>query len=188
MNHTIIAIDIAKSSFHVVSMKHNKVRTDRAFTRQKLKEWLAKQPASLVVIEACGSAHYWARYAQSLGHQAKLIAPKHVKAFRQGHKTDQNDALAIATASLQPKVKSVAVKTVEQQGLQSIDRISQHLSDNQTAVSNMLRGLLAEFGIIIPKGISAFKERIPEILEDGENGLPDPLRHQIAAMFYSYLD
>ncbi|MCW8092998.1 transposase, partial [Alteromonas sp. ASW11-130] len=163
MNNTVIAIDIAKTSFHAVSLKRNKVCTDKAFTRSQLKSWLANQPPSRVVIEACGSSHYWARYAQSLGHSAELIAPKHIKAFRQGHKTDKNDALAIAIASQQPKTKNVAIKTVEQQGLQSIAKIRQHLTDNQTAVSNMLRGLLAEFGIVINKGLKAFKINVPEI-------------------------
>lgn len=188
MNNTLIAIDIAKSSFHAVSMQQAKVLTDKAFTRQKIKEWLAKQKPSHVVIEACGSAHYWARYAQSVGHTVQLIAPKHVTAFRQGHKTDKNDAMAIAIASQRPKTKSVAIKTVEQQGLQSIDRIRQHLTDNQTAVSNMIRGLLAEFGICFAKGVSAFKENIPEILEDAENELPHAFRTQISLMYESFID
>ena len=188
MNHTTIAIDIAKTSFHAVSLKNNKVGTDKAFTRHSLKTWLAKQPKSHVVIEACGSSHYWARYAQSLGHTARLITPKSVTPFRQGHKTDKNDALAIATASQQANVKSVAIKTVEQQALQSVSRIRQHLTDNQTAVSNMLRSLLCEFGVVINKGDKAFKQRIPDILEDAENGLPDMFRSHVAGMFQSFLD
>lgn len=188
MNHTLIAIDIAKTSFHAVSLKNNKVGTDKAFTRHKLKTWLAKQPESRVVMEACGSSHYWARYAISLGHSVMLISPKSVTPFRQGHKTDKNDALAIAIASQQANVKSVAIKTVEQQALQSIARIRQHLTDNQTAVSNMLRGLLCEFGIVINKGNKAFKQRIPDILEDAENGLPDMFRTQIAHMYHSFLE
>jgi transposase len=188
MNNNLIAIDIAKSSFHAVSLRQNKVGTDRAFSRNQLKTWLAKQAKSHVVIEACGSSHYWARYAQSLGHTAQLIAPKNVTGFRQGHKTDKNDALAIATASQQAKVKSVAIKTVEQQALQSIARIRQHLTDNQTAVSNMLRGLLCEFGLAINKGDKAFKAAIGDILEDAENDLPDMLRPQIASMYQSFLE
>lgn len=187
MNNTTIAIDVAKSSFHLVCLKNNKLMTDKAMSRQQLQTWLAKQACAHVVIEACGSAHYWARFAQRVGHTAQLIAPKHVAPFRQGHKTDRNDAFAIATASLQPQIKSVAVKTLEQQGLQSIDRIRQHLVDNQTAVSNMLRSLLAEFGICMPKGLRAFKARIPEILEDAQNDLPHPLRKQVADMYHSYL-
>ena len=188
MNNTLIAIDIAKSSFHAVSLKHNKVGTDRAFNRNQLKTWLVKQPKSHVVIEACGSSHYWARYAQSFGHTVQLIAAQRVTPFRVGHKTDKNDALAIATASQQANVKSVGIKTVEQQALQSIAKIRQHLTDNQTAVSNMLRGLLCEFGLVIKKGEKPFKAGVGDILEDAENGLPDMLRPQIAQMYQSFID
>lgn len=82
MNNNLIAVDIAKTSFHAVSLKQNKVGTDRAFDRKQLKTWLAKQVTSHVVIEACGSSHYWARYAQSLGHTVQLISPKSVTPFR----------------------------------------------------------------------------------------------------------
>jgi transposase len=99
MNNNLIAIDIAKTSFHAVSLKHNKVGSDKAFTRTKLKTLLSKQHQSHVVIETCGSSHYWARYAQSFGHTVQLISPRRVTPFRQGHKTDKNDALAIAVAS-----------------------------------------------------------------------------------------
>ena len=187
MNNNRIAIDIAKTSFHAVSIKKNRVGTNRAFNRNQLKTWLAKQAPSHVVIEACGSSHYWARFAQSVGHTAQLITPKSVTPFRLGHKTDKNDAMAISTASQQPKIKSVGIKSVEQQGLQSISRIRQHLTDNQTAVSNMLRGLLCEFGIVINKGEKTFKLRMSEILEDAENDLPDTLRTQIANMYSAYL-
>jgi transposase len=188
MNNNLIAIDIAKTSFHAVSLRNNKVGTDKAFTRQKLKEFLAKQANSHVVIEACGSSHYWARYAQSLGHTAQLISPKSVTPFRLGHKTDKNDALAIATASKQANIKPVGIKTVEQQALQSISRIRQHLTDNQTAVSNMLRGLLCEFGLPINKGEKAFTEGIARILTDNDNGLPETIRLQMVRMYESYLD
>lgn len=121
-------------------------------------------------------------------HTAQLINARAVIPFRQGHKTDKNDAFAIATASQQPNIKSVGIKTIEQQALQSIARIRQHLTDNQTAVSNMIRGLLCEFGIPINKGEKAFKATIGDILENAENGLPHILRPQIRAMFQSYLE
>ncbi|MGK0372155.1 MAG: transposase [Glaciecola sp.] len=188
MNNNLIAIDIAKTSFHAVSLKQNKVGTDRAFDRKQLKIWLTKQVPSHVVIEACGSSHYWARYAQSLGHTAQLITPRSVTPFRQGHKTDKNDSLAIAVASQQPNIKSVGIKTVDQQALQSISRIRQHLTDNQTAVSNMLRGLLCEFGLTISKGDKAFSEGVARILVDTENGLPQPIRIEMVSMYESFLD
>lgn len=188
MNHNVIAIDLAKLSFSVCHLRDNKVVSQKAFTRSRLSQWLAKQSPALVVMEACGSAHYWARYVRQVGHTPRLITPKSVTAFRQGHKTDANDALAIAIASQQPQVHSVAIKSVEQQGLQAVERMRQHLSDYLTATSNMLRGLLYEFGITVPKGVAAFKAKLPLVLEDAENGLPMFCRHQLAELYQTYLN
>lgn len=186
-NNNVIAIDLAKSSFHVCSLnKQNKVTTNKSFTRTKLKEWLIKQPKSIVAIEACGSAHYWARLVKQYGHTPMLLPPKLVTPFRKGHKTDKNDALAIAIAAKQPQIKTTAIKTVEQQGLQSIERMRQHHSDFITATSNMLRGLIYEFGITIPKSKSALRKEVPFILEDAENDIPDAFRHQLSEMFNFY--
>ncbi len=188
LNTNLIAIDLAKSSFHVCNLtKNNKVTVDRSFTAKKLKEWLIKQPLSTVAIEACGSAHYWAQFVQEHGHTAVLLPAKAVAPFRQGHKTDRNDALAIAIAAKQPMIKTVAVKSREEQALQSIERMRKHHSDEITATGNLLRGLVYEFGITIPKGHSALKREIPLILEDGENLLPNVLRQQLANMYQFYL-
>jgi transposase len=186
-NNNVIAIDLAKTSFHACNLnKNNKLTTNKAFTRKKLQEWLIKQPKSTVAIEACGSAHYWARFVQSHGHTAMLLPPKLVTPFRKGHKTDKNDALAIAIAAKQPEIKTTAIKTIEQQGLQGIERMRQHHSDFITATGNMLRGLVYEFGIVIPKGKAALSREVPFILEDAENSIPDAFRHQFADMFSFY--
>jgi len=180
----VIAIDLAKHSFHVsVLDKHGEFSVDRPFNRAALKQWLARQAHSVVAMEACASAHYWARLCTALGHQPRLLTPKSVKPFREGQKTDQKDAQAIAIAACRPNVHPVAIKTVEQQGLQAIERIRQHWVDHVTATSNMIRGLLGEFGVVIPKGNSALRRAIPQILEDAENGLPDPFRHQLAQIY-----
>lgn len=182
-NHTVIAIDLAKHSFHVTVLnKRGEFTTDRAFTRSALIRWLARQPESIVALEACGSAHHWARKAASMGHQPRMLAPKSVTPFREGHKTDQQDARAIAMAATRPKVHTVAVKNLEQQGLQGIERIRQHWVDHVTATGNLIRSLLYEFGLTIPKGHAALQREIPHILEDAENDLPDAFRHQIAAL------
>jgi len=188
LNDNVIAIDLAKSTFHVcVLNKQNNVTIERKFTRTGLSAWLAKQPLSTVAVESCGSAHHWGRLAKQYGHQAKLFSPKFVAPYRQGHKTDTNDALAIAITAKQPQMKSVAVKTIEQQGLQAIERMRQHHSDAKTAFSNMLRGLIFEFGMTIPRGDAALKKEIPSILEDAENELPLAFRDQFFDLYQFFL-
>jgi transposase len=183
-NHKVIAIDLAKNSFHVTVLdKHDNFLTDRPFNRSALVKWLARQQESIVAMEACGSAHHWARLCASFGHQPRLLPPKAATPFRKGQKTDQKDARAIAIAACQPDIHTVAVKTLEQQGLQSIERIRQHRVDHVTATSNMIRSLLGEFGLAIPKGHAALQRAIPRILEDADNDLPDPFRHQLARLY-----
>ena len=183
----VIAIDLAKHSFHVCVLNPmNQVVIDKAFNRHTLQTWLMKQKPSRVVLEACGSAHYWAKWAQQHGHQAMLISPRFVKAFVSGHKTDKNDALAIAIASQQPNVKPVPVKSDEQLALQGIERIRQHYVDEQTATSNLLRSLLYEFGIVIAKGKAALAKAVPEVLEDADNALSDALRTEVYRLYRSF--
>ncbi len=137
-------------------------------------------------MESCGGAHYWVRFAKSLGHKVMPIPPKQVKPFRTGQKTDANDAIAIADASRAPNIKPERVLTVEEQGIQSVSKMRDLLDKQKLQLSNQVRGLLLEFGIIISKSIKSFKARIPEILEDGENQLPMPMRHCIDKMWQLY--
>jgi transposase len=155
-------------------------------SRTKLKGWLAKQKLSLVAMESCGGAHYWARLAQSLGHQVMPIPPKQVKPFRTGQKTDSNDAIAIAVASRAPNIKPARVLTAEQQGLQSVGKMRDMLDKQKLQLSNQVRGLLLEFGIVINKTVKSFKGRIPEILEDAENKLSAPMRKSLFQMWALY--
>lgn len=184
----VIAIDLAKTVFQVCLLDgSNKIQMNRPMSRRQLSAFLAKQTPAVVAMEACATAHYWGRVSEGHGHQAMLIPPRQVIAHRQGQKTDGNDALAIGSAARQPGLKTVGVKTVEQQGLQTTKRIQEHLSDQLTATGNLLRGLLAEFGLVISKGWSGLKRRVPELLEDAENGLPMPARHSLAMMWRHWL-
>jgi transposase len=156
---------------------------NKALTRKKFSAFLAKQKPSLVAFEACATAHYWSRIAQLHGHTAKIIPAKAVLPFRQGHKTDSNDALAVAEAACRPSIKAAPMKTVEQQGIQAIQRSRELLVQNRTALSNHIRGLLMEFGIVIPQGFAALHRRIPEVLEDAENELPDLYRPTLNLLY-----
>jgi transposase len=172
-NLNTIGVDLAKNIIRVslVSVLGKELR-NTALTRTKFAEFLARQKQSLVAFEACATAHHWARVAKRHGHEVTIIPARAVFPFRQGHKTDQNDALAVAEAARRPNIKEAPLKNLEQQGLQAVQRSRELLIQERTALSNHIRGLLMEFGIVIPRGFAALHRRLPEILEDGDNELP----------------
>ena len=179
-----IGVDLAKNVIQVsVVSPSSKELLNRALTRTKFKEFLAKQRPALVAFEACASSHYWARTAQRHGHDVRILPALSVAPFRQGHKTDQNDALAVAEAAVRPNLKEAPIKSLDQQGLQSIQRSRELLVQERTALSNHIRGLLLEFGIVMPKGFATLHARIPEILEDGENEVPHIFRSTLQLMY-----
>jgi len=118
-----IGVDLAKNVIQVsILSPSNKELTNKELPRVKFAEFLAKQSVCLVAFEACATAHHWARLAKSYGHKIKVLPAKVVASFRQGHKIDKNDALAVAEAANRPNVKEAPLKELEQQGLQSIQR------------------------------------------------------------------
>lgn len=139
--------------------------------RKQVLIYFANIAPSLIVMEACGGAHYWARELIALGHQAKLIAPQYVKPFVKGNKNDYNDAEAIAEAAQRPTMRFVPIKTFEQQDIQNFHRQRERIKKERNALVNQVRGLLAEYGVIINKGVRAVRIGLPNILEDAENGL-----------------
>jgi transposase len=182
--HNTIGVDLAKNVIQVcVVSVSNKELLNKELTRKKFTELLVKQKPALVSFEACATAHYWARVALRHGHQIKIIPAQAIVPFRQGHKTDSNDALAVAEAANRPNIKVAPCKGIEQQGMQSVQRSRELLVQERTALSNHLRGLLLEFGVVIPRGFAALTQRIPDILEDGENELPDIYRPTLARLY-----
>ena len=186
---TTVGVDLAKNviQISVVSSRGKEV-LNRSLTRKKFAEFLGTQKPSLVAFESCASAHYWARTAERHGHKARIIPAKAVAPFRQGHKTDANDALAVAEAARRPKIKDAPMKTVEQQGLQSIQRARELLIQECVALSNHLRGILLEFGVTIPQGFASLLRALPEVLEDGDNELPDFYRSTLHRLYGRMLD
>lgn len=181
---TTIGLDLAKNVFHAICCDdRGKVIKKKMLRRSKLVAWFANLPQSLVAMEACASAHYWARELQSLGHQVKLIPPQHVKPFVRGNKNDYNDALAISEAVTRPEMRFVAIKTPQQQDIQALHRLRERRLRDRTALCNQVRGLLAEYGIVFPRGVNTLRKRIPEILEDGENGLSDFFRNMLSRSY-----
>ena len=170
--HTIIGIDLAKRVFQVCIVNHKgTLKTNTTVTRGKLLPLIARQPPALIIMEACGGAHDWARRFRALGHEVRLLAPQYVVPFRHGQKNDPNDALALTEAGLRPSIPSVPIKSVEQQDIQAQHRVRERLVKHRTALVNQIRGLLLEYGIVMPQGIYALRKRMPSILEDADNGL-----------------
>jgi transposase len=190
MTHsTTVGVDLAKNVIQVsVVSVRGKELLNRSLTRRKFAEFLGKQKRSLVAFEACATSHYWARAAQRHGHVARIIPAKAVAPFRQGHKTDSNDALAVAEAARRPNIKEAPMKTIDQQGLQAIQRSRDLLVQESTALSNHMRGLLMEFGVVIPQGFAALRRMLPEILEDGDNEVPDMYRPTLHRLYGRFLE
>jgi transposase len=184
---TTIGLDLAKNLFHVVGCDaHGKAIEKKMLKRAKVLEYFANVPKCLVAMEACASAHHWARQLGALGHEVKLIPPQYVKPYVRGNKNDYNDALAIAEAAIRPQMRFVVVKTTEQQDIQALHRLREGRLADRTALCNQLRGLLAEYGVILPKGVTSLRRRLPALLEDAENGLSDLFR-RLAAQGYQQL-
>lgn len=186
MKHNkLIAIDLAKSVFQVCVLgKDNSIVSNRQLTRKGLQQFLAQQEVSTVVMEACYSSHYWGRFCQELGHEPKLIPAQHVKPFLRGNKNDANDALAIAEAAKRPGLRFVPIKSSQQQDLQSLHRIRQRLTDSRRNLSNQTRGLLSEYGIVLPKGYGPFKKGLVSVLDDSR--LSDLLKEQLQSIYQEF--
>jgi transposase len=177
MNATTVGVDLAKSRFELaVADEHFRIVRRERFTRARFAQYFANHPACLIVMEACGSAHYWARTLQAQGHEVRLLPAQYVRAYVRRSKTDAADAAALIEAARCADIHPVPIKSVEQQLLQQLHRIREQCKHTRTARINLLRGLLREFGIVVPVGIERGVRSVREALEDAQNALPDALR------------
>ncbi len=180
MKITTVGIDLAKHVFAIHGVdERGKAVLRKQLKREQMATFFANLPLCLIGVEACGSAHYWARKLQGYGHTVRLIAPQFVKPYVKGNKNDAADAEAICEAVSRPNMRFVPIKNCDQQAVLSLHRARQGFVKARTAQANQIRGLLAEYGITIPQGISYISKCLPEILEDGENGLPGIFRQLI---------
>lgn len=172
MNVTRIGLDLAKQVFQVHGVdRQEQVMLKRQLKRSQVLSFFAKLPACKIGMEACAGAHYWGRQFEQMGHEVKLIAPQFVKPYVKSQKNDANDAEGICEAVGRPNMRFVALKTVVQQDMQAIHRIRSELVKSRTAKVNQIRGLLAEYGTVVPVHIEQIRRALPIILEDQENGL-----------------
>ena len=181
---TELGIDIAKNVFELCGLNSaREVVYRKRVRRRQFMATVLQAGAARIYIEACASSHYWARRLRRENQTVTLLPPHQVKPFNSGNKNDANDALAIAIAGTQASIRPVAVKTLEQQDIQSLHRVREQVKKQRTEVINQARGLLAEYGVVLPVGVSGFRRGIPEVLEDAENALTDRIRALIADLY-----
>jgi transposase len=183
MKITTVGIDLAKNVFQVHGVDaRGKAVLKKQLKRHQVVAFFCNMPPCLIGMEACGGAHFWARRLQAQGHTVRLMAPQFVKPYVKGNKHDAADAEAICEAVSRPSMRFVPIKNIDQQAVLSLHRARQGFIGERTSMANRIRGLLAEFGLIIPQGIHHVARRVPEILEDASNELPDPMRALLARL------
>lgn len=184
MKITTIGIDLAKEVFQIHGIDaHGKAVLRKQLRRGEMAKFFANLEPCLIGMEACGGAHHWARKLGEFGHTVKLMAPQFVKPYVKTNKNDRADAEAICEAVTRPNMHFVATKNIEQQAILSVHRAREAMVKQRTAQANQIRGLLSEFGIVIPKGIKAIPKSIPGILEDAENQLPGTMRQLLQRLY-----
>ena len=178
MKITTIGIDLAKNVFQIHGAnEHGKPVLRKQLRRDQISVFFANLPPCLIGMEACGSAHHWARKLQEFGHTVRLMAPQFVKLYVKSNKIEAADAEAICEAVTRPTMRFVPIKNIEQQSVLALHRVRQGFVKARTAQANQIRGLLAEYGIVVPQGISHITTRVPALVEQAGDGLPGVFRH-----------
>ena len=187
MHVTTIGVDLAKQVFAVHGVdQRSKAVIRKMLRREQMVPFFTRLASCTVAMEACGSAHYWARRLAELGHTPKLIAPQFVKPYVKSNKHDAADAEAICEAASRPGMRFVTVKSPESQAVLALHRVREGFIKARTAQANQLRGLLSEFGLIVPQGMARLMKEVKGVIADEENGLPVLMRH-LAQRLLSHL-
>lgn len=175
MKSKIISVDLAKDVFEVaVANGQYRILERRRLSRKEFSTFLATQAPALVLVESCGTAHYWARQAEAAGHRADIVPAHYVKPYRRRGKTDRIDTEALLEAHRCEGIKPVPVRSVEQQQIQQLHRVREQWKRTRTQRINGLRGFLRELGFAIPEGAKIAQRRAREILDD--EAIPAPLK------------
>jgi Transposase and inactivated derivatives len=177
VKHTTIAVDLAKSVFEVaLSIHPGQVAERHRLRRDAFVPFFAERRPATVLMEACGSAHHWARQLEALGHRVLLLPAQHTRPYVIGNKTDRTDAKGLLEAQRNEQIRPVPVKSVEQQALAALHRLRSAWLAARTGRINTVRGLLREFGIAIPLGAKRVVPIVQALLEDADSLLPDSVR------------
>lgn len=188
-NTKIIGIDIAKNVFQIygTDSKGKKVISKR-ISRAKLAETVAQFPRCLIGMEACGSSNYWGRKFSKMGHTVKLMSPQFVKPYVKTNKNDYNDAEAICEAVSRVNMRFVPIKTVRQQNIQILHKIRTRLVKDKVALGNQIRGLLMEYGVILPQGDSYIRKMSVYIDSSNGNDLTEEAKYIFAELHSEFLE
>jgi len=181
-NPTTIAVDLSKSVFEIAVEREGRICQRKRLSRGQMITFLSQCPKGTVLMETCGSSHYWGRKAQELGHSVKLLPAQRVAKNRIGNKTDRRDTGAILRSGTDERVVPVPVKSVEQQTISSLHRIRAALMKTRTARLNTVRGLLREFGVTIAEGAERVQPALVEALSKGPWPVPEALHAALLAM------
>ena len=183
MNATTVAVDVAKNVFELaIADAQWRVVGSARLTRGQFERWFDNRDVALVIMEACGSAHHWARTLAARGIEVRLLPAQYVRAYVKRNKTDAADARALLEAARASDIKPVRVKSVEQQALQALHRTRSAWKATRTARINALRGFCREFGLIVPEGAATGIAQMARYLADEHSGLPDLLRGSMRLM------
>jgi transposase len=184
MSVKVIGLDIAKHVFQVHGADgRGKTVLRKRLRRNQLTDFFGSIPPCVIGIEATRGAHYWARVLGTFGHEVKLIAPQFVKPYVKGQKNDAQDAAAICEAVSRPEMRFVPQKSIEQQDLQALHRIRSRLLGNRTQLGNQIRGLLAEYGIIVPLHLSQLRLHVAALLSEPQPQLTSFAQELFASLY-----
>lgn len=189
MKCRVIGIDLAKKAMQVCALgTDQQILFNKKVTRGQLVALVMQlDPTAVIAMEACATAHHWARQFRLLGREVVLLPAQYVKPLVGPQKNDARDAIAICEAALRPRIHRVSVKTVEQQDIQSLRRIRQRHVDNRTALGNQIRGLSGEYGVSFSLSLSKLRIELTDALEDADNELSAPMREQLRELYRELL-
>jgi transposase len=188
MDATTIAVDLAKHVFEVAIEDARGQVSRRRLTRQQFARFLRDHTPAQLVMEACGSAHYWGRTAQAYGHRVQLLPPQYVRPFVRRQKTDRTDVTGLLDARQRSEMPTVAVKTVAQQEVLALHRVRAQWMATRTARINTLHGLLAEHGVTFAAGVRQLGRRAGQLLADPDTPIPLSLRRALLTLLEEIRD
>lgn len=175
-----VAVDLAKDVFELAfADASGRIVERKRLSRAAFARAFDNRPRLRIVMEACGSAHHWARRFERLGHQVVLLPAHDVRPYVRRNKTDRTDAAGLLEADRCGDIRPVPIKSPDAQGVQALHRIREQLKAQRTALINLIRGLLREFGLVIASGAERVRPATLAALEDGDNDLPMSLRHSL---------